>query len=671
MKKYLMMSVAAIALASAFTSCSKETELYDPTASVSDKVMEYEKAFVQQFGQISPTQNWGFVSNSTTRGLSDYVGYKGTMTPAFNFPSDADASKFLAAVPDGVKSFTEVAGQYQTGYASGISYLDPSWTQMINIWGFWDGSKTVGGTLYVTGVNDFSNRQFTVAQNTDVYLVAGAKLILNNDASSTVKFNIYIAEGATLETAGKLKLDNGAQVYNHGTITANSFEVNNTSIMYNSGVLDVEGDIYAMNENSVIVNDGTLTGANLGTQGSGRFMNNAETTIEGETIVNSNDNTWVNNGRYETNNFTYTATSSDVINNCHLIVNNNFCMNISDGSGIFKVDGGGSVETKYFYGGGDFTAKDNNGSNVTYQGGPFRIDLGSKSLFKVSETATLNALASGIVANGYGFHGVGGDYAVFQAKKIVKTRDGEGNVVYGGKLYVSADTHFAQGYSGAYPFIHYQNGCSEANIYAAGFNSGTPSVTIPETPCNPGFKGGDDPIPPVDGGMIICEDMGSIGDFDFNDVVFTAVRKENNKWEITLLAAGGLLPIEVAGVQVNDVMGKMVNTGYKNVEPYTFTTTNSYDNLIDIPVVVRMEDAAGNVTSYALTAEIGKAPQKICVPLNYKWCDEYISIQKAYEGFKSWVSGGSDTWSNSYVDIFVDLDLSNNPEGSSWTGREE
>ena len=147
-------------------------------------------------------------------------------------------------------------------------------------------------------------------------------------------------------------------------------------------------------------------------------------------------------------------------------------------------------------------------------------------------------------------------------------------------------------------------------------------------------------------GMIICEDLGTIGDFDFNDVVFYAKIWKSGRTEITLYAAGGTLDISVAGVNVNSVIGKMVNTGLKTVPTYYFVALNKYNSLIDIPIMVSKTDAAGNVTSYELTAQMGKAPQKICVPLGFKWCKEYKSIANAYPGFKDWVTGKSDTWVN-------------------------
>ena len=153
-------------------------------------------------------------------------------------------------------------------------------------------------------------------------------------------------------------------------------------------------------------------------------------------------------------------------------------------------------------------------------------------------------------------------------------------------------------------------------------------------------------------GRIICEDLGGIGDFDFNDVVFDATIYESGKTIITLQAAGGTLPLTVAGIEVHEAFGvstkDMVNTGTGIVkDTYTFEALEKYNSLIEIPVIVMYNANATNMERYVieLKAEIGKAPQKICVPTSFKWPKEYKSIEDAYPGFKNWVNTG-DKWYN-------------------------
>ena len=93
----------------------------------------------------------------------------------FNFPGDADASKFLDDVPAGVLPYEQV--QQWGGYSTGTSYLDPSWTAGVNIWGS-------GGTLYIKGNCDFTNRKFYVGSNTEVFLVRGATLTLGAESDT-------------------------------------------------------------------------------------------------------------------------------------------------------------------------------------------------------------------------------------------------------------------------------------------------------------------------------------------------------------------------------------------------------------------------------------------------------------------------------------------------------
>lgn len=153
-------------------------------------------------------------------------------------------------------------------------------------------------------------------------------------------------------------------------------------------------------------------------------------------------------------------------------------------------------------------------------------------------------------------------------------------------------------------------------------------------------------------GRVFCEDLGSIGDFDFNDVVFDAYIYESGKVEITLLAAGGTLPITVAGVNPHAHLGEgMVNTGVGG-DGRTYTIKLSKEEaenlgitvaggLNSIPVVVSQVDPAGYNVNILLNTETGKAPQKICVPVGTRWMLEYEKINNGYPKFEEWVSDSS------------------------------
>lgn len=148
---------------------------------------------------------------------------------------------------------------------------------------------------------------------------------------------------------------------------------------------------------------------------------------------------------------------------------------------------------------------------------------------------------------------------------------------------------------------------------------------------------------------IICEDLGSIGDFDFNDVVFDVV-DAGWRWDatananireaiVTIHAAGGTLPIYVGGVEAHAALGidagVMVNTGASNgvnVAIANFRVRiNEGDDVRNIPVVVESSEAG----FYTLEAPQGKAPHKICVSTDFKWTSERTNIKDVYTTFPS------------------------------------
>ena len=158
---------------------------------------------------------------------------------------------------------------------------------------------------------------------------------------------------------------------------------------------------------------------------------------------------------------------------------------------------------------------------------------------------------------------------------------------------------------------------------------------------------------------IIVEDLGSIGDFDYNDLVFDAyVYNQNGQtWaKIKLLAAGGTLPVYICGcdenVEVHEKFGvpttTMVNTNNGTVKksPVEFSlklkneASGTY-NANDIEVKVN-----NNGTWMTLTSNVGKAPEKICVDNSFQWCDEKVKVNSVYPKFSKYVSNPSinDWW---------------------------
>ena len=151
-------------------------------------------------------------------------------------------------------------------------------------------------------------------------------------------------------------------------------------------------------------------------------------------------------------------------------------------------------------------------------------------------------------------------------------------------------------------------------------------------------------------GNINAETTVTGSDFDYNDVVFDAVTwkdlKDKNHLKIILRAAGGKLPIYVKGKEIHEGIGYMFNTENPdyNYEKVIFNEIIADDaktfDFNSIPVIVKVNGA--EVTA---GANIGEAPEKIAVGVDYKWCKERDNIKLIYPGFVQYVANHNlDKW---------------------------
>ena len=159
-------------------------------------------------------------------------------------------------------------------------------------------------------------------------------------------------------------------------------------------------------------------------------------------------------------------------------------------------------------------------------------------------------------------------------------------------------------------------------------------------------KGGSTPPPPGFVCRIIAEDLtvGENSDFDFNDVVFDVI---NNGATIRLRAAGGELPLYVAGHEVHDAFATkypgitrttLVNTGWSGTLDYDnyyvdipsggSYSTRELANNIQVKVTKMGQDK--ELVDIELTARRGKVASKVCVGSDYKWCSERQDIDKKF-----------------------------------------
>ena len=497
------------------------------------------------------------------------------------------------------------------------------------------------------------------------------KIILQKETVLWNEGTITAANSKEIESSIN---NDDVQIYN-GTNATLKLETmtltNNRELVINDGILNVKGKITTQN-NSEIVNYNTLTGGEFEMMSGSRFYNVAggEVTITGLSKISNDgsgsnkDNVWMNSGTYTTGSFEATGGCQNpaAFNNCRMYVTGQFFMNHSN----FVLDGGAAVEC------GSFKWEDDN-----------YFHMGGKALLKVTGQLLANNNDTG-----YGFYGDDTDYAVIKAGSIEKGSEGKFRAAYFGHLFIDTNSHFTQGENSAdgtwYTFDDNVKFSFTDNTDVSGYQTHGAktakkaenfSITIPadnDKGCSPGYKYGDDPKPSSGELRIICEDLSAKAsdnensDWDFNDVVFDIQLVDNNtKAKITLLAAGGTLPLCVGDLdhEVHDLFAEanpnlsistssMINTRNTGSK-YTYRGCNeavfylnidetwkagadldATDGLLkavakNMPVQV-YKMVSGTKTWVTMECKKGDPAAKIAVGTDYNWCDERTDIRDLY-----------------------------------------
>lgn len=167
-----------------------------------------------------------------------------------------------------------------------------------------------------------------------------------------------------------------------------------------------------------------------------------------------------------------------------------------------------------------------------------------------------------------------------------------------------------------------------------------------------------------DGGpwMVLCEDVGSEADNDFNDVVFAVNRPDATHIQVELLAAGAtrnnvLYFGDKRLGEVHDLFGvedhaNMINTypsDYKEIGKTMDKVPSYKSELIEVDRDFTM--ASDNMGGFKITSNNqesvifsslelkGFAPFMICTPAtDINWALEQVSIFEAYPKFAAWVA---------------------------------
>ena len=690
MKKIFMLSAAVLLL----VGCSKDSVSDGGGNNYVDISVEgqvrqaYQNAFTAFFGQPATNENWGFgasISRGVTRGaLPNTPTFRDTNP--INRPTMPSYSN---SVPEGAK----YAMNYQNYQKGDVLYINSAFQSLNNP------QNTEDLTIYVDGNVSYSgqtnqngngtvfcvteNSTLTlgaVSNNLTVYLAPNATL---NVSGNTITFQnshaaIYMSQGSRV-LGGNLNFVAGAQILNAGgtitstnltfnnatlwnegtvtvtnelktennsayiynaagkTITAAALTLsNNNDLLYNEGTVNVSGDIALKNTNAEIVNNGTLTGASYSQKAGGKMHNLGTATITGKTDLTNSNSVWMNDGQYTTGSFDVDNYSHGNFNNCKLTVVKS---NIEGQTGVFHLNRG-----TFVLNGGACVICDSFQWEDTSD-----FYLGSKALLQVAGTLhTANA------NSGYGFRGVGSDYAVIKANAIAHNGNEQFRMSYYGKLFVDAQTHFDQWYKDA-PNTNQPSYYYESSVKFKHLGSASP-VAIPASECSPGY-GTVVEYPSL---RVMGEDLSATeaSDFDFNDVVIEVFYKDAGTVDITLLAAGGTLPLRICQNNnwevhqlFNVAVTCMVNTGknyHRADAPYsqaefltpvnltysgfsgwsadqdTFNAQVNENIKLEVYKTITNNDGTTSGQWIELTAPRGQAPSKIAVPTSYTHQGWYI-----------------------------------------------
>ena len=541
------------------------------------------------------------IGSSTASAMSRRTGIE----PAFHFasaPADAD---FKTSIPTDAL----LPSAYGDATKDALHNYKLADTEDVQNTNFYNGNFA----LYVSGTKNINyNQPGDGARNMYFYILPGAHLTFKYNAftqKGSGNFKMFVCEGATVTFESGLQ--SYMELYNRGTVEVKGGYkpgIYDGGIFYNQGTFvingaqsyyaapdNIENPLTLNNSTSQFINDGTLNVGGVILEGSSHFMNNATANVSMNTVVNSNNATWVNNGEYTTNKFFYTAGSTDVINNCKLIVKDVFRINLGETDrNSFQLNGGASVDAKNF----EFE-------------GPGFIKMGSNSLFKVTGCAKFY-----IAKDVYGIYGPStGANALFQAKKIERLKSWETNqgftANYFGHLYVATDDHFNFGYSdksaeqqaagevGVQPYYRLDAASGASMVTYNGAN-----VTLSDEGCGAVYNGTPEGTiaesTPLSYRYCFEDNFPDVGDYDFNDVVLTVTPSVNDKTltiKVSLDAVGATENVAAAmrliGVNTSDLASYTVTQGFPSPDGQGLGT---YDN-IDTQETFLPENIAPNNTS--------------------------------------------------------------------------
>jgi hypothetical protein len=633
MKKYLMTGVAALAFAATFTSCSKAGDLYDEGAAKEAETQKqteqilasYNQAFLKTFGQPAADQDWGFGTVASTRSIIAEIN------DPFTKYTNTDAL-YKTEVPSTAKTIDDFKRADWGGA------LDENALQNCTEFSFANGTFAMhcwqnSRDIYVSG-NVIMNVDNTNSLNqARIYVLPNANLTFNM-SSYINNLEIYVAARATLNyNAEQLYYqDGGGIIFNRGTLNLQeNFEANQKSIVYNEGTIngtDITSKPGDGNPSYFYNYGDLLLSGDLELNSCANFYNEGTVDVDGETSVTQQKIWWINKGHYTTGSIKFSAKNTTFYNYCNLIVEGNAHMY----DGEFNLMDNSYIEAE--------TAEFDN----------FIVNMGNNSGFNVKGNNKWEAQGDGTYQ---GFKATG-DKAYVRLGGTTTVAGHLHSLELTGKITYAINNikDLGEGNSGVQPTTVFNRGTKKVTDFSK------LNATAKTNDCGADWDG----EPETYDVCIIAEDLSATDatDYDFNDVVFEVKYTSATTATIQLKAAGGTLPLTVAGKEVHAEFGypnpdpetgkyKMINTGAKanvngaTADPFDVTGIDRSKRGKDIIIKVN-KGTAENPHWIEMQANAGEPAAKLAVESGFEWCDERQPIAEKYPKFPGYVQDKKVVW---------------------------
>ena len=594
-----MGGIAAVAICAAFTSCSKNNELFDQNAAEQAKQQEqvnkmnenYEKAFINTFGKPSSTHTWGFGATKASTRVNAGENYKETSTGinanANQWADKANASHGFGGwvVPDPLTDTQKavVAAYFQAN--PDLDYDDPEWRHFFVQQVYKGGKTTVGNTTEGIIAADGSSYS---SDNMNLLTVGANNQHINN-------FN-----------AGNCSVTNNV-LSNGGNTNDGPFHSDQIMLMVN-------------------IDDTSCMGYHE--TGSSTHHNDKAALVGWETI-----DTWA-----KTNYAGYNGCLKDDWNRSFM----GFDLALKEGAEAYDQYGGNASywqapgQPSYYWDGNTIAQFTDNDRYITDAlGSAIGYLTTNKNFYVAGESVNLNQTynCQQKSIDELNWNDIK-NYVVLDEMKVEGAQNGKAKVLNMKRIKELVE----EGYLPV-------KDKSLQDWIKVGTSDGYFTdwiVTLTEAERQSGYQG-----------RIMAEDLNAVeeSDFDFNDVVFDW-KIEGNVATIQLRAAGGIYPLYVGDQEVHAKFGQsasegkypMINTGAgvtATAPSYTYTFPEGTEaKAVNIPIYVIKD---GSTKAY-LDASTGKAASKFNTKTTTRWVKEFEDILDAYPDFKGWVANENLDW---------------------------